>query len=171
MNIKEGDIFKKSLDGVDFAVKKIVNDMARPPLIKEETNLMFEKNEVKMTKRYRVLVMDNNEKIVDILTRFLSQKYDVVTAYKGLDGLKAFEAYKGDIDVVITDLVLPEISGLGVISFIKKKYPTTPVIAITGWGEDPVTLAMEANADVALNKPFDLVDLDRQVTGLLGEKG
>ena len=123
-----------------------------------------------MTKRHKLLVMDDNEKIVDILTRFLSQKYDVITAYKGLDGLKAFEAYKGDIDVVITDPVMPEISGVGVISVIKKKYPRTPVIAITGWGEDPVTLAMEADADVALNKPFDLEDLDRHVTGLLGKE-
>jgi len=132
---------------------------------------MFGKNEMKMTKRHKLLVMDGNEKIVDILTRFLSQKYDIITAYKGLDGLKAFEAHEGDIDLVITDLAMPVISGLGVISFIKKKYPRTPVIAITGWGEDPVTLAMEANADVALNKPFDLADLGRQVTGLLGEKG
>jgi len=123
-----------------------------------------------MTKRHKLLVMDDNEKIVDILTRFLSQKYDVITACKGLDGLKAFEAYKGDIDVVITDPVMPEISGVGVISVIKKKYPRTPVIAITGWGEDPVTLAMEADADVALNKPFDLEDLDRHVTGLLGKE-
>ena len=134
-------------------------------------NFMFGKNEMKMTKRHKLLVMDGNEKIVDILTRFLSQKYDIITAYKGLDGLKAFEAHEGDIDLVITDLAMPVISGLGVISFIKKKYPRTPVIAITGWGEDPVTLAMEANADVALNKPFDLADLGRQVTGLLGEKG
>ncbi len=123
-----------------------------------------------MTKRHKLLVMDDNEKIVDILTRFLSQKYDVITAYKGLDGLKAFEAYKGDIDVVITDLVMPEISGVGVISVIKKKYPRTPVIAITGWGEDPVTLAKEVDADVALNKPFDLADVDRHVTGLLGKE-
>lgn len=134
-------------------------------------NFMLEKNEVKMTKRHKLLVMDGNEKIVDVLTRFLSQKYDVIAAYKGLDGLKAFEAHQGDIDLVITDLVMPVISGLGVISFIRKKYPGTPVIAITAWGENPVTLAMEANADVALNKPFDLADLGRQVTGLLGEKG
>jgi DNA-binding NtrC family response regulator len=132
---------------------------------------MFEKNEVKMTKKHKLLVMDGNEMIVDILTRFLSQKYDVITAYKELDGLKAFEAHEGDIDVVITDLVTPEISGVGVVSVIKRKYPGTPVIAITGWGGDPVALAVETHADVALNKPFDLLDLDRHVTGLLGKKG
>jgi DNA-binding NtrC family response regulator len=91
-----------------------------------------------MTKRHKLLVIDDSEEVVDLLTRFLSQKYDVITAYKGLDGLKAFEAHKGNIDLVITDLVMPEISGVGVISVIKKKYPRTPVIAITGKGEDPV---------------------------------
>ena len=124
-----------------------------------------------MTKRHKLLVIDDSEEVVDLLTRFLSQKYDVITAYKGLDGLKAFEAHKGNIDLVITDLVMPEISGVGVISVIKKRYPGTPVIAITGKGEDPVALAMEADADVVLKKPFEFVDLDRYVTELLLKKG
>ena len=126
---------------------------------------------MKMTKRHKLLVIDDSEQVVDILTRFLSQKYDVITAYKGLDGLKIFEAHKGDIDLVITDLVMPEISGVGVISVIKKRYPGTPIIAITGRGEHPVALAMEADADVVLKKPFEFVDLDRSVTELLSKKG
>jgi len=124
-----------------------------------------------MTKRHKLLVIDDSKEVVDILIRFLSQKYDVITAYKGLDGLKTFEAHEGDIDLVITDLVMPGISGVGVISVIKKKYPGTPVIAITGRGEHPVALAMEADADVVLNKPFEFVDLDRHVTELLAKKG
>ena len=132
---------------------------------------MSEENQVKMTKRHKLLVIDDSEQVVDILTRFLSKKYDVITAYKGLDGLKAFEAQKGDIDLVITDLVMPEISGVGVISVIKKRYPGTPVIAITGKGEHPAALAMEADADVVLNKPFEFVDLDHHVTELLAKKG
>ena len=124
-----------------------------------------------MTKRHKLLVIDDSEQFVDILNSFLSQKYDVMTAYKGLDGLKAFEAHEGKIDLVITDLVMPEISGVGVISVIKKKYPGTPVIAITGGGEYPVAVAMEADADVVLKKPFEFVDLDRLVTELLAKKG
>ena len=124
-----------------------------------------------MTKKHKLLVIDDDKGVVDILTRFLSQKYDVVKAYEGLDGLKAFEAHEGDIDLVITDLVMPEISGVGLISVIKKKYPGTPVIAITGRGKHPVALAMEADADVVLNKPFEFVDLDRHVTELLAKKG
>jgi DNA-binding NtrC family response regulator len=124
-----------------------------------------------MTKKHKLLVIDDSEEVVDSLNSFLSQKYDVITAYKGLDGLKAFEAHEVDIDLVITDLVMPEISGVGVISVIKKKYPGTPVIAITGWGKHPVALAMEADADLVLNKPFKFADLDRHVTELLAKKG
>ncbi len=102
---------------------------------------------------------------------FLSQKYDIITAYKGFDGVKVFEEHGGNIDLVITDLVMPEISGVGVISLIKRRYPGTPVIAITGRGEHPAALAMEADADGVLNKPFDLVDLDCCVTELLEKKG
>jgi DNA-binding NtrC family response regulator len=132
---------------------------------------MSEENQMKTSRRHKLLVIDDSEQIVDILTRFLSQKYDVITAYKGLDGLKAFEAQGGNIDLVITDLVMPEISGIGVISMIKKRYPGTPVIAITGRGKHPVALAMEADADVVLNKPLEFVDLDHHVTELLVKKG
>jgi DNA-binding NtrC family response regulator len=121
-------------------------------------------------KKYRLLVIDDSKETVAGLNSFLSQKYDVITAYNGLDGLKAFETDESSIDLVITDLVMPEISGVGVISIIKKKYPGTPVIAITGWGEHPGALATEAEADLVLDKPFELVDLDRHVADLISMK-
>ena len=123
-----------------------------------------------MTKKHKLLVIDDSKETVAGLNSFLSQKYDVLTAYNGLDGLKAFETNEAEIDLVITDLVMPEISGVGVISIIKKKYPGTPVIAITGWGEHPGALATEAEADLVLDKPFELVDLDRHVAELLTNK-
>lgn len=120
-----------------------------------------------MTQKQRLLVIDDSRETVAGLQSFLSQKYDVLTAYNGLDGLKTFETSQNRIDLVITDLVMPEISGVGVISIIKKKYPGTPVIAITGWGEHPGALATEAEADLVLDKPFELVDLERHVAELL----
>ena len=126
--------------------------------------------EVNMTKKQRLLVVDDSKETVAGLNSFLSQKYEVITAYNGLDGLKAFEMNEGTIDLVITDLVMPEISGVGVISIIKKKYPGTPVIAITGWGEHPGALATEADADLVLDKPFELMDLERHVAELLAAR-
>jgi DNA-binding NtrC family response regulator len=123
-----------------------------------------------MKKKHKLLVIDDSKETVAGLNSFLSKKYDVITAYNGLDGLKAFETDESSIDLVITDLVMPEISGVGVISIIKKKYPGIPVIAITGWGEHPGALATEAEADLVLDKPFELVDLERHVADLISKK-
>jgi DNA-binding NtrC family response regulator len=123
-----------------------------------------------MKKKQRLLVIDDSKETVAGLNSFLGPSYDVLTAYNGLDGLKAFEENNAEIDLVITDLVMPEISGVGVISIIKKKYPGIPVIAITGWGEHPGALATEAAADLVLDKPFELADLDRHIKRLLEKK-
>lgn len=123
-----------------------------------------------MEKKPRILVIDDSKETVAGLQSFLNSKYDVLTAENGLDGLKHFEENENAIDLVITDLVMPDISGVGVISIVKKKYPGIPVIAITGWGEHPEALATEADADMVLEKPFELAELDKHVTEMLARK-
>jgi CheY-like chemotaxis protein len=71
------------------------------------------------------------------------------------------------MDLVITDLVMPELSGVEVISAVRERYPEIPIIAMTGWGEHPSSLAAEAHADRLLVKPFGLESLDGYVTELL----
>ena len=122
-----------------------------------------------MENKVKMLVIDDSKETVDGLYHFFSQKYEVFTALDGLVGLKVFETEEDGFDIVITDLVMPHISGVDVISIIKKNYPGTPVIAITGWGEHPGALAKEAEANIVLDKPFDLRDLDRRVTKLLSK--
>ena len=120
-----------------------------------------------MKKKYRLLVIDDSEETVAGLEHFFSKNYVVFTAADGMEGLKMFETEKEGFDLVITDLVMPFISGVGVISIIKKKYAGTPVIAITGWGEHPGALATEAQADTVLEKPIELPELDKLVSELL----
>ena len=121
-----------------------------------------------MNNTYRLLIIDDNIEILDTLCDFLRKKnYDVASASNGLEGLKLIENEKQGFDLVITDLIMPDISGVALISIIKKKYPTTRVIAITGWGEHPETLATEAEADHVLEKPFELSDLERLIKRLL----
>jgi DNA-binding NtrC family response regulator len=124
---------------------------------------------MKMGEKPKILVIDDSKETVAGLHSFFTEKYDVITASNGLDGLKHFETDTA-IDLVITDLVMPDISGVGVISIVKKKYPGIPVIAITGWGEHPEALATEAAADLVLEKPFELAELDRHVSDMLAKK-
>jgi DNA-binding response OmpR family regulator len=93
-----------------------------------------------------------------------------VTATDGLEGMKIIEADRKGFDLVITDVVMPYVSGVGLIAVIKQKRPETPVIAITGMGEHPKRLAREANADVVLIKPFELKDLRKHIEDLLHRK-
>ena len=123
-----------------------------------------------MERTFKLLVIDDSQEILAALDKYLKQKkFNVTTAADGLEGLKILKAEKGGFDLVITDLVMPFVSGVGVISILKKEFPDTPVVAITGYGEHPEALALEANADVVMEKPFDLDDLERQVNDLLAK--
>jgi len=116
------------------------------------------------------LLIDDNQEILAGLLNFLSRKgYDVVTALDGLEGMKIIEADRKGIDLVITDVVMPYVSGVGIIAVIKQRSPATPVIAITGMGEHPERLAWEANADIVLVKPFELTDLKKHIEELLSK--
>ena len=121
-----------------------------------------------MNKSSKLLIIDDNKEILDALYDYLrKKKYNVFSASNGLEGLKLIENEKQGFDLVITDLIMPDISGVALISIIKKKYPDTRVIAITGWGEHPEALANEAEADYVLEKPFELADLEKLIKKLL----
>ena len=119
----------------------------------------------------RLLIIEDNEEVLRSLKKYFNKKnYSVVTASNGLDGLKAYEGDRQGFDLIITDLVMPNISGVAIISLVKKKSPDIPVIAITGWGEHPEALATEAQADLVLEKPIELDRMDRFISDLLKNK-
>lgn len=119
----------------------------------------------------KILVIDDNPIILDMLYEFFTErKYEVVSASNGLDGLKLFKMGESNIELVITDVVMPDISGVGIISILKKNYPGVPIIAITGLGDQPEALATEVNADIVLKKPFNLTLLEQSVQELISRK-
>ena len=121
-----------------------------------------------MSPPIKLLIIDDNEEILISLNRYLTKKqYDVVSVNNGLDALKILEASADSFDLVVTDLVMPNISGVAVTVIIKKRYPRIPVIAITGYGEQPESLAREAKADVVMEKPFKLNILGDNIQDLL----
>ena len=119
----------------------------------------------------KLLIIDDNKEVLTSLHTFFAGKdYDIVAASNGLDALKLLEDKSIAFDLIITDIVMPVVSGVAVISVTKKKFPEIPVIAITGWGEHPEALAAEANADMVLEKPFDLHELEKIVSRILAQK-
>lgn len=124
-----------------------------------------------MVKQSKLLIIDDSDVIVEMLYQFLKSKnYELLTASNGLDGIKIFNSDADGFDLVITDIVMPNISGVGVISILKNKRPDLPIIAITGFGEHPESLAAEAHADVVLEKPIDLNVLNHHISNLINKK-
>jgi DNA-binding response OmpR family regulator len=124
-----------------------------------------------MDQSLKILIIDDEEPILSNLCYFLNEKgYDVTSASDGLKGLKLFKEDPNGFDLIITDIVMPKLSGMSLISIIKKKSPNTPIIAITGWGEYPEALALESQANKVFSKPFELSEIDKTINDLISSK-
>ena len=126
---------------------------------------------VEMEQKHRILIIDDSKEIVAGLKSFFEQKYETFTAKDGFEGLQALEEHENRIDLVITDLLMPELSGVGVISILRKKYPGIPIIAITGWRGDIEATGQKLDADQVFEKPFEISELDKSVSKLLTSRG
>ena len=116
----------------------------------------------------KLLIIEDEKATLSLLCQFFTDNsYDVIGVDNGLDGIKLIEDPKGHFNLILTDMVLPDISGAAIISIAKKLYPELPIVAITGWGEHPESLATEAQADLILAKPVELPNLKNLIADLL----
>lgn len=79
----------------------------------------------------RILLVDDEDIILDTYSSLLSEKgYTVVTASSGTKALEEF--LNQPFDLVVTDLAMTDGDGFGLLEKIKKRYPDTPTIVLTG---------------------------------------
>ena len=117
--------------------------------------------------RKTILVIEDDPDVLATIVKHLEYHgFDVVTAKDGMQGLKKLKA--GGYDLVITDIVMPYVSGTGLVTALKESKPQIPVIAITGYGEEPEAVATEKKADLVLSKPVKMADLKKHISRLLG---
>jgi len=113
-----------------------------------------------------LLIVEDDKHVLSMMKEYFEYLgYNVISASDGMDGLKMIKSE--NYDLLITDIVMPYISGLGLISLLKKKYPDIPAIAVTGYGKNLEKLASEKRADVVLRKPFTMEILINHVHKLL----
>jgi len=121
-----------------------------------------------MKLRKKILIIEDDQNIIEAFGEFLSWKnYEVLTADDGLEGLKRLDEQDGNVDLILTDLIMPYVSGVGVISIAKRKYPEIPVLAITGAGIVPAEMAVECRADRVMQKPIDMYQMEKIIEDLI----
>lgn len=119
----------------------------------------------------RILVIEDEDHIRTLLGKMLEQEgYEVLTASNGKEGLKVFHSTP-PIDVIVTDIFMPEKEGLETINEIKKDFPDVKIIAISGGGQKGnlsfLTIAKHIGANITLRKPFNIEDLSNAIKELI----
>lgn len=106
----------------------------------------------------KILVVDDDERLLCLMVEFLMMHHRVVTAIDGEEGWRCFE--RENPDVVVTDLSMPRLDGFGLIKGIRRSGRGVPIVLITGQrADDEAVIAASAMADVVLHKPFSMMAL------------
>ena len=115
-----------------------------------------------MTKTVKILVVDDNKKFLSMLDEFLSENnYVVEISDNGNEALKKFADYVPDI--VVTDIVMPDIDGIELLLQLRKINSDVKVIVMSGGNRGHADaylhMADKLGADAVLSKPFELREL------------
>ena len=120
--------------------------------------------------RYNILVVDDEEAQRDALAGFLKKKgYQIYTASSGREALDEIRSQA--IDLVLTDLRMPELDGVELLKATKELNPDVDVIVMTAYGSiEGATEAMKQGAADFLTKPVDLEQLEMTIAKTLERK-
>jgi CheY-like chemotaxis protein len=116
----------------------------------------------------RILVIDDELGVRETLVHLLrALGYDVIEAEGGRAGLARLA--EGAVDLVLTDLGMPDVNGWDVARAVKARAWRVPVVLVTGWGDDgPAPGADHSLVAAVLSKPFRVQDIVRVVGHALG---
>lgn len=152
----DGDFFATS--AVDEQRQSVTTDADRPRRVRKKTN-------------YRVAVVDDDEEMRVFLQTELGESYHVQT-YP--DGQKALEGIVDTVpDLVVSDVVMPRMDGFELLKRLKASTTTShiPVILLTSKTEHQSRVeGLESGADAYVNKPFNLEELEAQISGLIANR-
>ena len=115
----------------------------------------------------RILQIEDNEDIQNILFNLFSEEHDIIQAYSGTEGELLFQSQ--EIDLVLLDIMLPGKGGEEVLKFIRQR-SSVPVIMLTALGDKHLIIQyLLDGANDYIVKPFDLEEVYARVSVQLRE--
>ena len=127
-----------------------------------------------MSKKINVLMIDDNEIITSKVKEYFS-KHEVInlvlTAVNGKVGLDFIENHQEEYDLIIMDLIMPEIDGIAILERMKEKGINKHVIVLTSYKKEYTVKAVsEYNIDYYMLKPFNLESLEKRILEIMNVK-
>ncbi len=116
-----------------------------------------------------VLLVDDDEIVREVVARMLGELgYSVVTADNGMSALATYHQRLHEFDIVIMDLIMPEMDGRECFENLRKLNPDVKVLLSTGCGMDErVDAVMASGAQMIIRKPFDISELSAAIRATL----
>lgn len=123
-----------------------------------------------MTARQRILVVDDEPQICDVVELYLRREgFEVETAHDGESALTAVEHHPPDL--VVLDVMMPKVNGLEVTRLVHERF-NIPIIMLTSRGEEADKIVgLESGADDYVVKPFSPKELAMRVKAVLRRAG
>ncbi|MCY9657020.1 sporulation transcription factor Spo0A [Paenibacillus chondroitinus] len=124
--------------------------------------------------KIQVLLADDNREFTHLLSEFIGEQEDmeiVGVAYNGNEVLRFLEQQRELPDVLILDIIMPHLDGLGVLEKMREmNLPTQPkIIMLTAFGQENITQkAVQLGASYYILKPFDMETLTNRIRQLVG---
>jgi YesN/AraC family two-component response regulator len=113
-----------------------------------------------------VLIVDDDPAVLEALSTALSPQFRIVTARTGAEALEALGQCL--LDLVLLDNVLPDIPGLTILGIIKRYLPSLPVVLITGYGTEEISIgAFRGGVGDYVKKPIQVGDLMARIDHIL----
>ena len=118
----------------------------------------------------RILIIDDEQQIRSMLRLMLERDgYEVVEAPDGIEGIRAYR--QNPTDLIITDLIMPNKDGIGMIIELQKEFPDVKIIAMSGGGlnkpDGYLKGAKKLGAACTLTKPIDREKMLRAVKNII----
>ena len=125
----------------------------------------------KKNKEYTILLVEDNQELLLLMSSLLSEKYNVLTAVNGEKAQRQIQ--KSSLDVVVTDVMMPVMDGIELTKWIKSNedYSQLPVVMLTAKTQDEDrNEAYRVGADAYITKPFNLADLQLRIDNIIANR-
>ena len=119
----------------------------------------------------KIVLIEDESSVVSFIKKGLQElDYEISVALDGSTGIKLVE--NNDFDMIILDIMLPDINGLEVCKEIRKKNKTVPILFLTALdSSENIVLGLESGGDDYLVKPFKFIELVARIKSLLRRSG